>query len=102
MGSLSQRELAILFEMELSLLTDPHSTGHHVVREIYVTERRRVKWCTVTALFGFLLLASALTESLSIALVGVAIMIASVLTIARRAPIMRRASAMLRHPSIYE
>ena len=102
MGSLSDREVAILFEMELSLLASPHATGHLAARDVYVDERHRVTRFAWIAALGFVLLTATFTVSIAIALAGAAIMFASSLALAHSARIMRRASAMLRHPSTYE
>jgi len=93
---LTEHERQVLLELEMSLLTGSRNGDAVSARRVLLQARRFALWSLFALVLGAALLTSAFTESLVIAGVGLAIMIASSLTLAHHVQSMIQASRMMK------
>ncbi len=101
MDSLSEHDRQVLMELELSLITDSRDGDTLSACRVLVRAQHAAIWSIVALVLGTVVLTSALTESLVVAGVGLAIMFGASLLLAHHVQSMARASRMARgrHPA---
>ncbi len=102
MESLSEYERSVLMDLELSLLGESRRPLRLAVLREYEMRRRQVAWSASTFILATALTTIFLTRVFLVSLTGLALMIASSLLFAQNAPLLRRASRMLRPPRFDE
>ncbi|MGA7834477.1 MAG: hypothetical protein WCA31_04665 [Acidimicrobiales bacterium] len=93
---LTEHERQVLLELEMSLLSGSRGGDAVSAGRVFLRARRFALWSLLALVLGAAVLTSALTESLVIAGVGLAVMAASSLALAHHVQSMIRASRMIR------
>jgi hypothetical protein len=100
MKPLREHGRSVLLDLEMSLLGDSKDSVGLSVTGAYKTARRHVRWATFAFIAGALVMTAFLTQTLVLSFSGLFVMTASSLVLAHQAPRARRASRLLRSPSL--